>query len=109
MRGPTLRHRANELYNPQSRFAAHWCSWLTRCPLKAEITGSSPVCAANFSRSEQRQMTRVRNTLLLSGLLGFLVLSFVGRHAVIPLLANAQSPDTKVSYAPITGGDYKID
>lgn len=27
-------------------FAAHWCSWLTRCPLKAEITGSSPVCAA---------------------------------------------------------------
>src|SRR5260370_26081357 len=25
--------------------AAHWCSWLTRCPLKAEITGSSPVCA----------------------------------------------------------------
>ena len=24
---------------------AHWCSWLTRCPLKAEITGSSPVCA----------------------------------------------------------------
>ena len=33
------------LYNPN--FAAHWCSWLTRCPLKAEITGSSPVCAAN--------------------------------------------------------------
>src|SRR5882724_5052098 len=26
-------------------FVAHWCSWLTRCPLKAEITGSSPVCA----------------------------------------------------------------
>ena len=33
------------LYNPN--FTAHWCSWLTRCPLKAEITGSSPVCATN--------------------------------------------------------------
>src|SRR2546421_5898921 len=33
-------------YNP--KVAAHWCSWLTRCPLKAEITGSSPVCATNF-------------------------------------------------------------
>src|SRR2546427_12244676 len=52
-------------------------------------------------------MTRTRNTLLLTGLLGFVVLSFVGRHAFIP--ANAQSPATKVSYAPITGGDYKID
>src|SRR5882724_3355285 len=30
-------------------FVAHWCSWLTRCPLKAEITGSSPVCATKFS------------------------------------------------------------
>src|SRR3989441_5351346 len=53
-------------------------------------------------------MTRMRNTLLLTGLLGFLVLSFVVGHAVIPLMANAQSP-AKVSYAPITGGDYKID
>jgi len=54
-------------------------------------------------------MTRMRNTLLLSGLLGFLVVSFAGRHAVMPLMANAQSPATKVSYAPITSGDYKID
>ena len=30
------------------KWLAHWCSRLTRCPLKAEITGSSPVCAANF-------------------------------------------------------------
>ena len=51
----------------------------------------------------------MRNTLLLSGLLGFLVVSFAGRHAVIPLMANAQSQTTKVSYAPITSGDYKID
>src|SRR5207247_11482411 len=54
-------------------------------------------------------MNRMRNTLLLTGLLGFLVLSFVVGHAVMPLRANAQSPDTKVSYAPITSGDYKID
>src|SRR5438552_3475087 len=90
-------------YNQARSFTAHWCSWLTRCPLKAEITGSSPVCAANFPRGEQRQMARTRNTLLLIGLLGFLVLSFVGFHAVTPLMANAQSPDTKVRYAPITG------
>src|SRR5438132_14336564 len=54
-------------------------------------------------------MARTWNILLLSGLLGFLVLSFVVGHAVIPLMANAQSPTTKVSYAPITGGDYRID
>src|SRR5439155_19001235 len=57
----------------------------------------------------KNEMTRMRNTLLLSGLLGFLVMSFAGRHAVIPLMANAQSQTTKVSYAPITSGDYKID
>ena len=39
-----LRELYGGLYN--RNFAAHWCSWLTRCPLKAEITGSSPVCAA---------------------------------------------------------------
>src|SRR5437660_9392063 len=103
---PLLRDDTIGPYNP--KVAAHWCSWLTRCPLKAEITGSSPVCAANFSRSEEK-ITRMRNTLLLSGLLGFVVLSFVVGHAVIPLMANAQSPDTKVSYAPITSGDYRID
>ena len=38
---PTVQPR------PYTEFSrkAHWCSWLTRCPLKAEITGSSPVCA----------------------------------------------------------------
>ena len=37
-------------YNPVLPIAAHWCSWLTRCPLKAEITGSSPVCATTIWR-----------------------------------------------------------
>src|SRR3989475_2717097 len=54
-------------------------------------------------------MTRMRNTLLLTGLLGFLVVSFAGRHAVIPLMANSQSQTTKVIYAPIPGGDIRID
>src|SRR5204863_5867030 len=45
---PKLVLRRPPLYNPKSQpRAAHWCSWLTRCPLKAEITGSSPVCATN--------------------------------------------------------------
>src|SRR6185503_4369644 len=29
---------------------AHWCSRLTRCPLKAETTGSSPVCATTITK-----------------------------------------------------------
>src|SRR5437762_11118709 len=62
-----------------------------------------------FRELSKKKMARMRNILLLSGLLGFVVLSFVVGHAVIPLMANAQSPDTKVSYAPITSGDYKID
>jgi hypothetical protein len=30
---------------------AHWCSRLTRCPLKAETTGSSPVCATSNQKA----------------------------------------------------------
>src|ERR1043165_4053131 len=45
-----LARGSHGLYNPN--FAAHWCSWLTRCPLKAEITGSSPVCAAKIQKAE---------------------------------------------------------
>src|ERR1041385_1457701 len=41
---------------------AHWCSRLTRCPLKAEITGSSPVCAANSSRSAQTKVFAAQAT-----------------------------------------------
>src|SRR4029434_5685783 len=33
---------------------AHWCSWLTRCPLKAEITGSSPVCATIYFSKDSK-------------------------------------------------------
>ena len=35
-------------YNPCRYRGAHWCSRLTRSPLKAETTGSSPVCAARI-------------------------------------------------------------
>lgn len=45
---PNLRPRDSGIYNPKVPTVAHWCSWLTRCPLKAEITGSSPVCATNY-------------------------------------------------------------
>src|SRR5262245_41968938 len=50
---PKLARATRGLYN--RNFAAHLCSWLTRCPLKAEITGSSPVCAANKSVSRRQE------------------------------------------------------
>ncbi len=31
---------------------ALWCNWLTRCPLKAESTGSIPVSATNFLKPQ---------------------------------------------------------
>src|ERR1044072_7453654 len=37
---------------------AHWCSRLTRCPLKAETTGSSPVCAAKLDEGRWNQLRR---------------------------------------------------
>lgn len=37
---------------------AHWCSWLTRCPLKAEITGSSPIRDANILNSHNHSCLR---------------------------------------------------
>jgi hypothetical protein len=43
----TLRISRRGTYN-STPLGAHWCSRLTRCPLKAETTGSSPVCATNF-------------------------------------------------------------
>src|ERR1043165_10181100 len=49
---PKLAGARRALYNPKA--TAHWCSWLTRCPLKAEITGSSPVCAANLLKHMEK-------------------------------------------------------
>ena len=42
---------------------AHWCSWLTRCPLKAEITGSSPVCATKSHQHASGVMTFMERAL----------------------------------------------
>ena len=63
-------------------------------------------------------MTRLRKIVLIGALAGFAVLPFVGRLATIPA-ANAETGEiaqnakatrpTKVSYIPITGGDYRID
>lgn len=63
-------------------------------------------------------MTRLRKIVLTGTLAGFAVLPFVGRIATIPA-ANAEAGEiaqdakvakpTKVSYLPITGGDYRID
>jgi polyisoprenoid-binding protein YceI len=60
-------------------------------------------------------MTRVRKILLIGALAGFAMLPLVGRIATIPA-ANAEAiqdsksaKPTKVSYLPITGGDYRID
>src|SRR3954465_5724068 len=50
-----LADMLRRFYNPRGQPTAHWCSWLTRCPLKAEITGSSPVCAANSIATAQFQ------------------------------------------------------
>ena len=58
-----LRKRAISVVCQASRWAtiincrstAHWCSWLTRCPLKAEITGSSPVCATKQTNGHRRK------------------------------------------------------
>ncbi len=57
---------AGALYNP--RVTAHWCSWLTRCPLKAEITGSSPVCAAKRFWKAQKSRARCSLGFFVEGL-----------------------------------------
>jgi len=60
-------------------------------------------------------MTRLRKIVLIGALAGFAVLPFVGHNGTIPA-ANAEAAQdakatkpTKVSYVPITGGDYRID
>src|SRR5258708_22357494 len=56
-----LRASASDIYNPQSPTVAHWCSWLTRCPLKAEITGSSPVCATIYLRQPTEKIFQCKS------------------------------------------------
>jgi polyisoprenoid-binding protein YceI len=53
-------------------------------------------------------MTRVRNTVLVAALAALIAQPFVGR-GVSSWTAQAQEKAAKVSYAPIPGGDYKID
>lgn len=54
----SLRTRRGGTYNPDPLDVAHWCSRLTRCPLKAETTGSSPVCATNNINEGRLRLTR---------------------------------------------------
>jgi polyisoprenoid-binding protein YceI len=63
-------------------------------------------------------MTRLRKIFLIGALAGFVVLPFIGRLAAMPA-ANAEAIESaqdnkaakpaKVSYLPVTGGDYNID
>ena len=62
-------------------------------------------------------MTRLRKIVLIGALAGFASLPFVGRLATVPaanagsgeIAQDAKAKPTKVSYLPITGGDYTID
>src|ERR1044072_1834636 len=52
-------------------------------------------------------MKTLRNAIVAAALAAFLVLPFVGGPAAVNV--GAQTGATKVEYAPIPGGDYKID
>ena len=52
-------------------------------------------------------MKTFRNAIVAAALAALLVLPFVGGPAVVN--AGAQTAATKVAYAPIPGGDYKLD
>jgi polyisoprenoid-binding protein YceI len=52
-------------------------------------------------------MKTFRNALVAAALAAFLVLPFVGGPAVVNV--GAQTAATKVAYAPIPAGDYKLD
>ncbi len=54
-------------------------------------------------------MTRLRNAVLVAALAAFVVTAFAGGGMFTPLAHAQQAKATKVSYAPIAGGDYKID
>ena len=57
-------------------------------------------------------MMRMRNVLLVTAITAFATLSFIGGRSLTPA-TSAQAPTAvatkKVSYIPISGGDYKID
>ncbi|HEY6189780.1 MAG TPA: YceI family protein [Pyrinomonadaceae bacterium] len=53
-------------------------------------------------------MRKFGNAILVAALTAFAVLSFAGGFATTPAVM-AQAQATKVSYEPITGGDYRID
>ena len=53
-------------------------------------------------------MRRLRNAFLIAALTATLALAFVG-NGVAGRIANAQDKTAKVSYAPIPGGEYKLD
>lgn len=52
-------------------------------------------------------MKNLRNAIVVAALAALLVLPFVGGPAVVNV--GAQTAATKVAYAPIPGGDYKLD
>lgn len=53
-------------------------------------------------------MKRIRNAFVAAALTALAALAFVGGPAAV-VEAGAQARDTKVAYAPIPAGDYKID
>jgi hypothetical protein len=84
---------AGALYNP--RVTAHWCSWLTRCPLKAEITGSSPVCAANSSLEFHAHIPGLTNAISY----GFV---WIAENKILPYQQTVR--DEKPDHDTIIGG-----
>jgi polyisoprenoid-binding protein YceI len=53
-------------------------------------------------------MIRLKYAFLVAALAAVVALTFIG-NGVVTWVANAQDKSVKVSYAPIPGGDYKID
>jgi polyisoprenoid-binding protein YceI len=54
-------------------------------------------------------MTRLKYAFLATALTAVFALTFVGNGVAASWVENAQDKATKVSYAPIPGGEYKID
>lgn len=54
-------------------------------------------------------MRRLRYGVLAAALAALITIPLVGGSGLAGLVAGAQEKNAKVNYAPITGGDYKID